>query len=125
MSPLLSELSRIVVDYLIWYRLPTDFHVGDLVDVQDVRGLWMAGRVKEVEGEEVLVGYAGCSRKWDQWIAVNSERLAPYRTKTQQWQSKPEQTTDTAAAEKEVLTEDNREADGSTAIGAEPSLHPQ
>ena len=82
MSPLLSDLSRIVVDYLVWYRDPQSFHVGDKVDVMDVRGRWSGAEVKAVEGEEVLVGYDGWSRKWDQWIGVRSERLAPFGTKT-------------------------------------------
>ena len=82
MSPLLSDLSRIVVDYLLWYRDPQSFHVGDRVDVQDVRGQWCRGQVRAVEGEEVRVGYEGWSKKWDQWIEVRSERLAPCGTKT-------------------------------------------
>ena len=124
MSPLLSDLSRIVVDYLIWYRLPTDFHVGDLVDVQDVRGVWMAGGVKAVEGDEVLLGYAGCSRKWDQWIAVNSERLAPYRTKTQPGHSKPEPNAADAASETEHRADATREAESHASDDAE-STRPQ
>ena len=82
MSPLLADLSKIVVDYLIWYRDPQSFHEGDRVDVMDVRGRWYGGIVREVEGEEVRVGYEGWSKKWDQWIEVRSERLAPFGTKT-------------------------------------------
>jgi hypothetical protein len=86
-----------VVDYLIWYRLPTDFHVDDKVDVLDVRRRWMVATVMEVEGEEVLVSYTGCSRKWDQWIGVKSERLAPYRTKTQELELGMEEESGTTA----------------------------
>ena len=123
MSPLLSDLSRIVIDYLIWYRLPTDFHVDDLVDVQDVRGVWMPGRVKEVEGDEVLLAYAGCSSKWDQWIAVHSELLAPYRTKTQHWQSTAQLPADSAAADKERIKDGSGEADSRDGLHLDPMQH--
>ena len=82
MSPLLADLSKLVVEYLIWYRDPQSFHAGDRVDVMDVRGRWYGGMVRAVEGEEVRVGYEGWSKKWDQWIEVRSERLAPFGTKT-------------------------------------------
>ena len=83
MTPLLSDLSSIVVSYLVWYRDPQSFHVGDRVDVMDVRGRWCGGEVREVEGEEVRVGLlGGSSKKWDQWIEMRSERLAPFGTKT-------------------------------------------
>jgi len=91
MSPLLSDLARIVVDYLIWYRGPDDFRVGDLVDARDFRGKWYLARVRDVRkcprgGGKVLVHFLGFNEKWDCWISALSDSLAPCHTKTREQQ---------------------------------------
>ena len=82
LTPLLKELSSVVVQYLVWYRDPQSFHVGDRVDVKDVKGRWCAAVVRTVAEDEVRVGYEGASKKWDQWLDVHSDRLAPFGSET-------------------------------------------
>ena len=47
--PLPDELAAMVVSYLVWYRTPSDFQVGDLVDARDVRGVWHIGEILDVD----------------------------------------------------------------------------
>jgi len=76
------EISKIVVHYLLWYRGPNDFNVGDVVDAQDLRGKWYPATVLCVEKERVLVRYHGWSDKWNTWYARTSSALAPSGSKT-------------------------------------------
>lgn len=104
MTPLISDLAKIVVDYLLWYRDVDDFHVNDRVDVADTRGSlsfnrsihqsinqnrehwrWHRAVIRQIDrtNNKVLIAYDNYSRKWDQWIDIQSERLAPYGSMTQ------------------------------------------
>jgi hypothetical protein len=81
-TPLLKDLANLVIDYLIWFRSDTDFSVGNLVDARDLRGKWLLARVEAIERGKLLIHYIGFSKKWDQWISSQSDRLAPCHTKT-------------------------------------------
>lgn len=37
-----------------------------------------------MQGEQVYVHYNGWGRRWDEWIDMNSTRIAPFRTHTVQ-----------------------------------------
>lgn len=87
-SPLLKDLAQIVVDYLIWYRAPEDFCIGDLVDSKDLRGRWLLGRVDAIEHGKLLIHYIGYTSKWDSWVDAQSCTLAPCHTKSNGQQSK-------------------------------------
>lgn len=50
---------------------------GDDVDALDTASVWMKGTILEREGRRVLVHYFGWPSRWDEWIDVQSARLAP------------------------------------------------
>jgi len=72
---------------LIWeysLKIWNQFEVNDLVDGQDIAEKWYEVRIREVKMEEesVFVHYRGFPQRWDEWISMKSERLAPLGTHT-------------------------------------------
>lgn len=49
---------------------------GDCVDVADSMGMWLPARVRDIQGDRVLVHYEGWESNWDEWIDLSTE---PYR----------------------------------------------
>lgn len=43
------DIASIVVSYLLWYRAPHDFAIGDLVDARDLRGDWLLARIEDIQ----------------------------------------------------------------------------
>jgi len=58
-----------------------EFEQGDQVDCRDTEEKWLAAIVRQVRNDEIFVHYIGFDRKWDEWININSERLAKSGTK--------------------------------------------
>jgi hypothetical protein len=51
--------------------------VGDLIDCRDNKNKWYESTVKEVKTTEVLIHFNGWASKYDEWIPIESERIAP------------------------------------------------
>ncbi len=67
--------------FLLLFFLPEEkkgreFNVGDNVDCLDTVGKWCVASVVEKGEKGVLVHYKGWSDKWNEWMALNSNRLA-------------------------------------------------
>ncbi len=66
------------------------FFVGQWLDVKDTVNQWLEAtvmniRYPEEDGDgpsELLIHYNGWPEQWDEWIACNSARLAPFCTRT-------------------------------------------
>eukprot|EP00475_Leptophrys_vorax_P032356 TRINITY_DN4980_c0_g1_i3.p1 TRINITY_DN4980_c0_g1~~TRINITY_DN4980_c0_g1_i3.p1 ORF type:complete len:341 (+),score=69.65 TRINITY_DN4980_c0_g1_i3:29-1051(+) len=54
--------------------------VGDLIDAQDRQGKWYESVVQAIKDGQFLVHYNGWSSKWDEWISIESDRLAELHT---------------------------------------------
>lgn len=54
------------------------------VDVQDIKLIWYRGSIIDLDEKEncVLVHYIDWANHWDEWIKLDSGRLAPLFTKT-------------------------------------------
>lgn len=59
-----------------------NFKIGDLVDALDTTKKWFESTVRDVKDDKVLIHYNNWSSKWDEWINVNSDRLAQVHTYT-------------------------------------------
>ena len=58
--------------------------IGQWVDVKDTIDQWLEAEVINVRGDEVYVHYNGWGYRWDEWLKMNSDRIAPFRTHTVQ-----------------------------------------
>lgn len=58
------------------------FFVGQWLDVKDTVNQWLESTVMAVADDKVLVHYHGWPARWDEWIDVDSDRLAAFRTRT-------------------------------------------
>lgn len=47
------------------------------MDALDTAGVWMKGTIMERDGRRVFIHYFGWPARWDEWIDVQSSRLAP------------------------------------------------
>lgn len=62
-------------------RSPT-FFAGQWLDVEDTVHQWLEATVMRVRSRRMLVHYNGWPTRWDEWIDFDSNRLAPFRTRT-------------------------------------------
>jgi hypothetical protein len=60
------------------------FFVGQWLDVKDTVNQWLEATVMDLsyESGNVFVHYNGWPARWDEWISVDSTRIAPFRTRT-------------------------------------------
>ena len=58
--------------------------IGQWVDVKDTIDQWLEAEVINVREGKVLIHYNGWGSRWDEWIDVNSQRIAAFRTHTVQ-----------------------------------------
>ncbi|KAF0699988.1 Aste57867_9468 [Aphanomyces stellatus] len=58
------------------------FHVGQWLDVKDTVNQWLEATVLDVTSAQVFVHYHGWPSRWDEWIDLDSARLAAFRTRT-------------------------------------------
>ena len=60
------------------------FRINDLVDIQDYKGSWYEGEIKDVDCDEngnidqVLVHYFFWDNTYDDWCSPTSNRIAPH-----------------------------------------------
>jgi hypothetical protein len=59
-----------------------DFQVGDLIDCRDTVNKWLPSIVRVVKDGKIRVHYLNWDEKWDDWLPVDSDRLAPKGTHT-------------------------------------------
>lgn len=87
---LLPAMPDVLVDLIVDYNVFT-LHVGDRIDVLDTINHWMTGRVVEARQETACykISYDGWSYRWDEWISLYSDRLAPLGTH-EYWLKNPE-----------------------------------
>jgi hypothetical protein len=60
------------------------FFLGQWLDVKDTVNQWLEATVMDINVEEskALIHYNGWPVRWDEWIAFDSPRIAPFRTRT-------------------------------------------
>ena len=58
--------------------------IGQWIDVKDTIDQWLEAEVINVRESQVFVHYNGWGRRWDEWIDMNSPRIAAFRTHTVQ-----------------------------------------
>ena len=58
--------------------------VGQWVDVQDLTQQWLEAQVLDLRNERAYIQYFGMSTSWNEWININSSRIAGFRTYTTQ-----------------------------------------
>ena len=60
------------------------FFVGQWLDVKDTVNQWLEATVLEMDGdaERFFIHYNGWPPRWDEWICWDSDRVAPFRTRT-------------------------------------------
>jgi len=63
-------------------RSVKDVTVGSRIDVRDTESIWCIGIVKDIiknknHKETLLIHYAGWDNIYDEYICINSHRLAP------------------------------------------------
>ena len=58
------------------------WHNGQRIDAWDTKcgGAWLEAKVVRVDGESLLVHFHGFSKRQDEWMRVDSSRLARART---------------------------------------------
>lgn len=69
--------------------LPYDFserklELGQWIDAKDTIDQWLEAEITDIRENEIFIHYNGWGRRWDEWIDMNSQRLAPFRTYTVQ-----------------------------------------
>ncbi|KAF1782827.1 Ubiquitin-related domain [Phytophthora cactorum] len=63
-------------------RGPRQFFVGQWLDVKDTVNQWLESTVMAIADGKVLIHYHGWPTRWDEWIDVESDRIAAFRTRT-------------------------------------------
>lgn len=72
-----------------WIKMPENqkkdwrnFEINDEIDAQDAQGKWYESTVRMVKEGKVCIHFNGWASNWDEWVPVDSERLAPKNTHT-------------------------------------------
>eukprot|EP01050_Picozoa_sp_SAG11_P003108 SAG11_NODE_169_length_13635_cov_13.307993_1_plen_1066_part_00 len=101
-----AESADALVDKHAWH--PKEWTVGYLCDAQDKLGSpWCVGKVLEVEEDRVKIHFQGWAAKWDEWMVVTSDRLAPHKTKsTKEAKAKAKLEAEQLLAKKEAEVEE-------------------
>lgn len=58
------------------------FSIGDMLDALDTRNMWLEAVVFDVKDDMILIHYPQWSTKWDVWVNVDSDTIAPHRSHT-------------------------------------------
>ena len=59
-----------------------EYTVGQWIDVKDTEGYWLEAQVIEKRPMEIKIHYNSWEDRWDEWLGVESDRIAPFRTYT-------------------------------------------
>lgn len=65
----------------------TKLELGQWVDVKDTIDQWLEAQITKIQDGKVFIHYNGWGNHWDEWIDVESPRIAPFRTYTLQYSS--------------------------------------
>lgn len=60
-----------------WNRVK--FEKGMWIDAKDTLEKWMEAVVLQTKGKSILVRYSGWDVKFDEWLTIDSHRIAPFR----------------------------------------------
>ncbi|CEG50016.1 Ubiquitin-like protein, regulator of apoptosis [Plasmopara halstedii] len=63
-------------------RSSRQFFVGQWLDVKDTVNQWLESTVMDIADGKILIHYHGWPTRWDEWIDVDSDRIAAFRTRT-------------------------------------------
>jgi hypothetical protein len=55
------------------------YEVGQWVDVKDTIDQWLEAQIIQVRNNMVYVHYNGWGTRWDEWIEMNSPRIAAFK----------------------------------------------
>ncbi|CAD8142037.1 unnamed protein product [Paramecium octaurelia] len=58
------------------------FQVGQWIDVKDTIDQWLEAQVQIVEQNRIFIHYNGWGNRWDEWLDIQSPRIATFRTYT-------------------------------------------
>jgi hypothetical protein len=58
------------------------YRTRQLVDCLDTSNNWLESTIMEVKQDKVFIHYNGWPSRWDEWIPIDSKRLAPVHTHT-------------------------------------------
>jgi len=58
------------------------FTVGQWVDAKDQRDQWLEAEVLKIRGKQALIHFNGYAYRMDEWIDMNSPRIAAFRAHT-------------------------------------------
>jgi len=58
------------------------FFVGQWVDVKDTIDQWLEAQIAKISDSKAFIHYNGWGSRWDEWIDLNSPRIAMFRTHT-------------------------------------------
>jgi hypothetical protein len=70
-----------VINFIVHY-IEEGYNVGDHIEALDTSKKWYFATVIEVEDGHVKVHYENWDYRWDAWLPVGSERIAPVLTHT-------------------------------------------
>jgi len=59
-------------------------YIGQWVDVKDTIDQWLEAQVINIREDQAFIHYNGWGTRWDEWIDMNSARIALFRTHTVQ-----------------------------------------
>ena len=82
---ILSNTSQFPVDLIQYITsfIANLYCIGDIIDCQDTVRKWCIGMIVDiVENEKIRIHYEGWHSKWDEWLPLDSDRLAPVGTYT-------------------------------------------
>jgi len=55
------------------------YEVGQWLDAKDTIDQWLEAQVVQVRNNQVYIHYNGWGTRWDEWIDMNSPRIAPFK----------------------------------------------
>ena len=58
------------------------FNSGQWIDAKDTIDQWLEAQITKLRDNKAFVHYNGWGSRWDEWIDLNSPRLALFRTHT-------------------------------------------
>jgi hypothetical protein len=61
-----------------------DYKIGQWVDVKDTLNQWLEAQIINIRGNECQVHYNGWGNTWNEWVPMDSDRIALFRTQTLQ-----------------------------------------
>lgn len=65
-------------------RIYKKFFIGQWLDVKDTVAQWLEATVMDINYDEniLFIHYNGWPVRWDEWLSLDSSRLAPFRSRT-------------------------------------------